>query len=339
MNSCSVAIEAVAYLLPQQRVTSEEIESQIKDTVSRFGFPKGMLLALTGIYERRFWDAGTMPSDAATMAARKVIEESGVAVEEIGCLINTSVCRDYIEPSVACLVHGNLQLSPYCLNYDIANACLGFLDGMNTIMMMIESGRIKYGLLVCAESSREPVEATIRLLQDPRITKKSFLENFATLTLGSGAVAMLICHKDYTKSGHIINGTVSMADTRYNRLCVGQKLYGRSDPKALLDAGVALAKRAWAYTQTKLANWQDQFIQCYAPHQVSKPHMDAIIKALNITPEKVFLNFPYLGNIGPAALPITLSMAAEASRIHAGDHVALLGIGSGINCSAMSVTW
>ena len=50
------------------------------------------------------------------------------------------------------------------------------------------------------------------------------------------------------------------------------------------------------------------------------------------------INFPVLGNIGPAAVPITLAQAAE-TRLKAGDHVGLLGIGSGINCSMMSVTW
>jgi 3-oxoacyl-[acyl-carrier-protein] synthase-3 len=32
-------------------------------------------------------------------------------------------------------------------------------------------------------------------------------------------------------------------------------------------------------------------------------------------------------------------MAEEAGRLKAGEQVALLGIGSGLNCSMMSVTW
>jgi 3-oxoacyl-[acyl-carrier-protein] synthase-3 len=67
--------------------------------------------------------------------------------------------------------------------------------------------------------------------------------------------------------------------------------------------------------------------------------MAAVTKALHITPSKLFLNFPTLGNVGPAALPISLAQAAEAGRLRAGDHVGLLGIGSGLNCSMMSVTW
>jgi 3-oxoacyl-[acyl-carrier-protein] synthase-3 len=54
---------------------------------------------------------------------------------------------------------------------------------------------------------------------------------------------------------------------------------------------------------------------------------------------KVFVTYDELGNIGPASLPITLAKAVEAGRIKKGDDVALLGIGSGINCSMMKLEW
>src|SRR3712207_8774914 len=53
-------------------------------------------------------------SEAGTAVARRLIEEAGVDPQEIGCMVNTSVWRDYIEPSTACIVHGNLGLPPSC---------------------------------------------------------------------------------------------------------------------------------------------------------------------------------------------------------------------------------
>ncbi len=102
--SGNVTIEAVAYALAPYKITSEHLEDQISDTMERLGFPKGQLERLTGIRERRFWDADLMPSEIATMAARKVLDITGLDPQKIGCLINSSVCKDYIEPSVACLV-------------------------------------------------------------------------------------------------------------------------------------------------------------------------------------------------------------------------------------------
>jgi len=334
-----VTIEAISYQLPPHRITSAAIESQISGAMANLQIPKGTFESLTGIRERRFWDPGVMPSDVATLAARKVIEVAGIDPKEIGCLINTSVCRDFIEPSVACLVHGNLKLFPHCLNYDIGNACLGFLNGMSSIIFMIEAGLIKYGLVVDGEGSREVVEMTIKRLQSPDVSRETFYESFATLTLGSGAVAMLLCHKDISRTGHLINGSVCLAATEYNRLTFGQKDYMKTDSMALMKAGMSLARDTWKLASTELEGWSDETIDLYAPHQVSKSHMDALTKTLGITPEKVFLNFYTHGNIGPAAVPITLAMAEEAGRIQSSDHVALLGIGSGLNCSGMSITW
>ena len=49
--------------------------------------------------------------------------------------------------------------------------------------------------------------------------------------------------------------------------------------------------------------------------------------------------YPEFGNIGPAAVPITLSKAAESGRLHKGSRVALMGIGSGLNCSMAEIIW
>ncbi len=67
--------------------------------------------------------------------------------------------------------------------------------------------------------------------------------------------------------------------------------------------------------------------------------MDVLNEKLGLTPEKHHLNFPTLGNIGPAAVPITLCQAAESGRLRSDDHVALMGIGSGLNCMMLGVEW
>jgi 3-oxoacyl-[acyl-carrier-protein] synthase-3 len=329
----------VAYELAPHRISSGSIEAQISKTMDRLGIQQGLLEGLTGIRERRFWDPGVMPSEVATLAARKVIDKAGIDPQEIGCLINTSVCKDCIEPSVASLVHGNLKLSPSCINYDIGNACLGFLNAMATMILMIEAGMIRYGLVVDGEGSREVVEATIGRLQADDVTEKTFRENFATLTLGSGAVAMLLCHNDISRSGHVINGAATRAATKHSRLCLGQRDHMIADAHGVLVHGVELAYATWKLACQNLEGWSDETIDLYVPHQVSARNMDALNKALGLTPEKSHLNFHTQGNIGPAALPITLAMAEEVGRTRPGNHVALMGIGSGLNCTMMSVTW
>ena len=334
-----VAIEAVECVLPPTVVTSAEIESQLAGTMQRIGINPGLIEGLTGIRERRFGDADQQASDLATLAAEKVLAKSGIPKDRIGCLISTSVCKDYIEPSVASLVHGNLGLADHCINYDMGNACLGFVNAISSVGMMIDGGILDYGLIVDGENSREVVEATIKRLSKPEATPESFRDQFATLTLGSGAVAMVVCRKDLATSGHVVNSSVTRAATRHSRLCLGQRDHMTADASKVLIFGVELAKKTWDLASRTLANWSDDQIDAYMPHQVSQRNMDVLNEKLGLTPEKHHLNFPTLGNIGPAAVPITLSQAADSGRIQAGHHVALMGIGSGLNCSMMSVAW
>jgi acyl-CoA:acyl-CoA alkyltransferase len=335
----NVAIEALAYELAPHRISSDWLEDQMSDTMQRLGMPRGSLERLSGIRERRFWDAGTRPSATATMAAHKVIAAAELDPAQIGVIINTSVCQDYLEPSTACFVHRNLGLAPHAINYDLRNACLGFINGMYNAALMIESGAISHALIVNGEGSQDIVMETLARLQRPETTAQEFRDSFATLTLGSGAAAMLLAHTSAAKSSHRLNGVVSQAATQHNELCFGTSNYMRTDASALLVAGVKLASETWASAQETLPGWSDEQIALYAPHQVSARHTSALADALGLTPAKLYLNLQVLGNIGPAALPISLAQAAETGRLQPGDHVGLLGIGSGLNCSMMSVTW
>ncbi len=335
----NLAIESLVYELPVQRITSSYMEAQIAPMMERLRIPQGILEALTGIRERRSWAPGVMPSDAATIAARKAIEKAEIDPQQIGCLISTSVSKDYLEPSMASLIHGNLNLSPSCRNYDLSNACLGFLDGICHMGLMIEAGLIKYGLVVAGENAREIVEATISRFQSPNATMQTFRDNFATLTLGSGAVAMVLCHKDIAHTSRRVNGAVAMAATEYNRLCLGHPNQMTTDASALMAAGAKLAAATWQLASQTFERWNHDDIAVYIPHQVSARNTSAVTKALGLPPSKLHLNFPKLGNIGAAALPITLAMADEAGRFKPNDQIGLLGIGSGLNCAMMSVTW
>ena len=142
MSKSATVIDAIAYVDAPHVVTSAELEEQIKPTMERLGIPFGRMEELTGIRERRYFDAGTQPSDASTEAAEKVIAKAGIDRNEIGMLINSSVSKDYIEPSVASLIHGNLELPPTCRNFDVTNACVAFVNAIEVMKLMIEADEI-----------------------------------------------------------------------------------------------------------------------------------------------------------------------------------------------------
>ena len=99
------------------------------------------------------------------MAGAKAMAEAGVQPGDIGLMVNTSVSRAHLEPSTAVAVHHALGLPSSCQNFDVTNACLGFVNGMQLAAAMLESGQIDYALVVNGEDARGIHNATIARLQ------------------------------------------------------------------------------------------------------------------------------------------------------------------------------
>ena len=333
-----VVISGLAHVDAPHVVTSAEIESQMGRTYDRLGIEPGLLEGLSGIVERRVWDAGTKPSEVAARAGELALERSGVDRAEIGALLNTSVCRDYLEPSTASLAHGLMGLPTEAVNFDIGNACLGFVNGMNVVAAMIERGEIDHGLVVDGETSRFTMEATTERLASDACDDLMFREQFATLTLGSGSVAMVLSRAGSADEGKRFLGGLSRAGTQHANLCTGDVHEMRTDTKGLLLAGLELAAQTWKEAVSAF-DWDPQDYDRYMVHQVSKTHTKAVSDTLGLEIEKFPLIYPGYGNIGPAGVPTVLSKAVEDGSVRSGDRVMLLGVGSGINTAAAEIAW
>ena len=333
-----VVVSGLAHVDAPITVTSAELEERLGGALARFGVSPGMLETLSGIEERRFWEPGATPSSVATQAAQRLLERSEVDPAEVGALVNTSVDRDFMEPSTACIVHANLGLSPDAVNFDVGNACLGFLNGMALVAGMIERGDVDHGLVVDGEGSRFVTDATIARLSDPACDKRTFRESIATLTLGSGSAAMLLSRADLVEGGHPFRGFITKAATQHHELCRGQFDDMRTDTRRLLSAGITLARDAYKEA-VEAFDLSNDAVALYAIHQVSRVHSRQVVETLGLDPDKVPLLYPKFGNIGPAGLVITLSKAVEAGRLTSGDRVAMMGVGSGLNAGLADLEW
>ena len=338
MHFKNVMIQSLAAVEAPIRLTSAEICKRLEPTMKRLGIRDNLLEEVSGIEARRVWKEGTQPSDAATLAAEKAIEDSGIDRERIGVIINTSVSRDYLEPSTACIVHGNLGLAPHCLNFDVGNACLAFLNGMDIAARMIERAEVDYALVVDGETSRPIPDATIERLLQPDVDEAQFRDEFASLTLGSGAAAMVLARRELAPEGPAYRGSVTRAATQFNQLCLGNMDRMTTDTRTLLSEGLKLAAATWQATCSALG-WVASELDQFVIHQVSKVHTESLVNVLGLDPDKVHAIYPQMGNIGPASVPIVLAKVMEAGKLRKGDRVALLGIGSGLNCSMAEVVW
>ena len=92
----------------------------------KLGMKPGWLQSVTGIRSRRFWPRHLRPSDVATNAAKGVLQNTVRYAEDRGGK-HLSVCKDYLEPSVAAFVHG-IWVYRLHVKFD-AEMHRGFFDG------------------------------------------------------------------------------------------------------------------------------------------------------------------------------------------------------------------
>jgi 3-oxoacyl-[acyl-carrier-protein] synthase III len=330
----NVALLSVASTIASRITTSESIDQRLQGALKRLRLPKGLLQRVAGVYERRNWENGQKFDDAAIAAGKRALAQAGVRPDQVGLLINTSVTRKNLEPSVAVSIHHGLGLPTSALNFDIANACLGFVNGMSLASSLIDSGQIDYAVIVAGEDADEIQNNTVDRLEANSLSRKDFMSEFASLTLGSGAAAAVLGRADTHPEGHRIIGGVTRAATQFNDLCVGSVDGMFTDAKALLKGGMELVVSAW--TEAK-RDWSWSNMDRYILHQVSSVHTNAIVKAAGLDEAKVPRTYPLLGNIGPASIPITL--AYEAEDLKKGDRVLLMGVGSGLNTAMLEIAW
>ncbi|MEM9160916.1 MAG: 3-oxoacyl-ACP synthase III [Verrucomicrobiota bacterium] len=344
MRIQKTVIDSMAYVSPPTIWSSADVEAKLAPLYEKLRLPEGRLELMTGIKERKFWDYDIRPSEAAAEAGRKAIEKSGLHASQMEVCIHSSVSRDMLEPATASFVHRLMGLSDDVQIYDVSNACLGFLNALQILSAMIDCGQIKAGVVVSGEDGKPLLERTIQLLLERDLTRKTIKPYFANLTIGAGAVAAVVCHESLALDGHRLLGGVCMTDTSSNDLCKGNSsqtgmgLEMQTDSEELLNAGIALATRTWEKFKGEMG-WSDETADKVICHQVGVAHQRLLYEKLNLDLAKDYSSYPTFGNTGSAALPITLAKAAEDEFVTKGDQVALLGIGSGLNCMMMAVEW
>jgi len=348
MRYQNVCVEALNYTLPPHVVTSADIEEQLASVYGRLGMSVGRLELMTGISERRFFAPGAFPGQIGAVTANEAIDASGIDRKHFGCLIHGSVCRDQMEPATASRVHYETSLPGRALVLDVSNACLGILNGVMILANMIELGQVRAGVVVGTETGRDLVEGTIdSLLNNPDVTRKDVKLAFASLTIGSGSAAIVLCDRKLSRTGNRLLGGAFLADSESHRLCQGDseaELHGdgrprmQTDSEGLLHAGIDLAEMTWQATKIAL-NWTNQTVAKAFTHQVGKAHRKLLYERLQLDPEIDFPTVNFLGNTGAAALPTALAMGVERGHVEPGDNIALLGIGSGLNAVMFGMQW
>lgn len=289
------------------------------------------IVTRTGIKQRRKLADTENASDLGLVAARRALDEAGVAVDELTHIIAATCTPDMLSPSVACILAGKLGAGPV-MAFDFSAACSGFLYGLSICRGMLAQSPDARILFVCTEA------LTRRVNWSDRATCVLFGDAATACVLTASAdkalagVEDVICQSDGNQRDLITVGGGTTC--RYG---LGQPvdenffitMQGRETYKHAVRQMVRVCEQILARNSLSIDD-----VNLFVPHQANMRIIEAVGSRLNVDGNRVFTNVDKYGNTSSASIPLALHEAHAAGRIKPGDRVLMTAFGSGLTWGA-----
>ncbi len=324
-----VMIAGTGSYVPEKVVTNADL-AKVIDTTDEW------ITSRTGIKQRHIAADGEFTSHLATNAAKKALEQSGIAAEDIQLIIVATISPDTITPATACYVQHNLGANK-AIAFDISAACSGFLYALKLAKRMISDGAFKNALIIGAEKLSSFVN------WEDRNTCVLFGDGAGAAVLrrskeGEGRILATEMGTDGKHTGilNIPGGGSACPTTPEN---AAEKLASLNmSGREVFKLAVNAMKQA-SEAVIKRANLTADDIKLVIPHQANLRIIDAIADRLTIPNEKVFVNLHKYGNTSAAAVAIALDEAHREGRFERGDKIILVVFGAGLTWAATAIEW
>ncbi len=324
----TVSIIGTGSYVPERILTNAELEKLV-DTNDEW------ITSRTGIKERRIAAEGEHTSHLAAEAARRAMEQAGVAANEIDLIIVATVTPDTFFPSTACHVQRHLGAKEAAC-FDVSAACSGFLYGVEIAQQFIANHTYETILVIGADKLSSIMN------WDDRNTCVLFGDGAGAAILryraGSHGVITTYMGSDgnYGDILHMPGGgcaipvTKENVDERLNTL----HMNGRETFKqAVLSMGHS-AKQA-----LEAADLTIDDLTCIIPHQANMRIIEALSDRMKIPIEKFMVNLDRYGNTSAAAVAIALDEANRSGRFEVGDYILLVVFGGGLTFASSVIQW
>ena len=320
-------IISVGTFLPEQRVKSEDLFDSFSSEL-KYGISRDWMSSYMGITERRFSDSKMNPSDLAIAAAEKAINNADwVNKDDIDLIIFCGIERDQPEPATAHRVQKALGLKAKH-TFDVANACIGFVDGMEIANKFIESGTTNYALVVTGETTSRVAQSSIEKL-NKGMPLKDARNKLGFLSVGDAGGAVIIGKSFYTNRGFQLFNTD--VDSNHIDKCIYKHTEDGIDAQMImgkiLAQGIKMHRNMIPQTLNMLG-W-DSFDHILS-HQTGRRNFKEFSKFDGISIDKMVKTYPLLGNTTTATFPLSWEKLLNSGRLKSGDRIGGLFAGSGL---------
>jgi 3-oxoacyl-[acyl-carrier-protein] synthase-3 len=318
-------IKGVGGYLPTRVLTNEDL-AKVVDTSDQW------ITERTGIKERRIAAEGELTSTMGAVAARRALDDAGVAPEDIDLIILATSTPDQTFPATAVSIQADLGITQGAA-FDMQAVCSGFVFALATADTYMKSGLFKRALVIGAE-------AFSRLLDwEDRSTCVLFGD-------GAGAVVVEAQKLNGALTDKGILATCLRSDGRYR-----DKLYVDGGPSSTGTVGHLRmdGPEVFRHAVTKIsevigttldqAGYKASDIDWFVPHQANRRILDGAARKLGLDRDKIIITLDKHANTSAASIPLALNQGRSDGRIKPGDLVLIEAMGGGFTWGAVLIRW
>ena len=320
-------ILSVGTFLPKQIVKSDDLFEEI-GSEKQYGIPTNWMSRFMGIVERRMSDADAKPSDLAIPAARKAIENFQGNIDEIDVVIFCGIERDQPEPATAHVIQNALGINASYV-FDIGNACIGFVDGIQVASNFITANMARYAMVVTGEISTHVTRATMESLKSG-LTRDKAKDLIGSLSVGdAGGCVILGAADPLCNEG--FEGFNNRVDSSHIDKCIYSHtkngIVGQMKLSEILNEFILMHQMSIKETFEKLG-W-DKF-DWVISHQTGTRNFNAFAGLDGVNSKTMIKTYTNLGNLTTATLPMSWEKLLLNGKVKKGDRVGGLFTGSGL---------
>jgi 3-oxoacyl-[acyl-carrier-protein] synthase-3 len=313
-NSSILALE---YYAPDNIITNDDL-SKVVDTNDEW------ITTRTGIKKRHLSGEADNTSKLCTRVGRKLLESSGLKAEDIGLIIVATITSDYVTPSTACLVQGNLGCSN-AFAFDLSAACTGFVYALSVADKFIKSGQYNNVMVIGAETLSKIVD------WEDRATCVLFGDGAGGAILSQGDSGGIICEDLHAKGedGLKLTGGERKVRNIVSKPEESDARYLCMDGRAIFSFATRTVPKSINTLMEKSGVSLDE-VKYIVPHQANSRIIDVVAKKLDLPEDKFYMNLDEFGNTSAASVAIALAQMKEKGLIERGDKLVLTGFGGGL---------
>ncbi len=284
---------------------------------------KRTLVETTGIENRRIADHSTTAADLCICAAKKLLKELNWDPNEVEILVFITQTPDYQIPGSSMFIQKELGLPKTCLCIDINQGCAGYVYGLSVIASMMNSGKLKKGLLLVGDTITRTIDkkntALVPIFSDAGSgTALEFSETieskmfFNLQTDGSGFDKIIL------KEG---GARFPAANDPCGLQMNGQDIFNFGLKEVAPNVSVLLNEFGLSH----------QKIDYFVMHQANLLLNETIRKKLEIESHKTLYSLREYGNTSCASIPVTIVANAKALNKQPVLKFLLAGFGVGLS--------